>query len=169
MSEVKEPKKKKKLAPLICRILGTLMLASVIAIMAVLAVPQFMGYETYNIISGSMAPSIPVGSLIIVEPMEPADLEKGDVIAFRTEGSVIAHRVTSNNVIEGTLNTKGDANEEEDLTPIHYANVIGKVIRSFDNLGDVMSYLTRPAGKAYLMMVIACGVMFHMLAGRLAE
>ena len=111
-------KKKNNMPSLICSLLGTLLLIGVIAVLGVLAVPQFLGYETYDIISGSMAPSIPVGSLIFVQPAEGVDIEEGDVIAFRSEGSVVAHRVTANNVIEGTLNTKGDANSEEDFTAV---------------------------------------------------
>ena len=160
-------KKKRNTPSLLCSCLGTLLLVGVIAVLGILAVPQFLGYETYDIISGSMAPAIPVGSLIFVEPAEGVDIVEGDVIAFRTEGSVIAHRVTENNIIEGTLTTKGDANAEEDFTAVPYSHLIGKVVKSVKNLGAVMAYLTKPIGKAYLFMVIACGVMFHILAGRL--
>ena len=160
-------KKKLNIPSLICNCLGTLLLIGVIAVLGILAVPQFLGYETYEIVSGSMAPSIPVGSLIFVQPAEGVDIEEGDVIAFLSEGNVIAHRVTANNVIEGTLNTKGDANAEEDFIAVPYSHLIGKVVKSVRNLGGFMAYLTKPIGKVYLLMVIACGVMFHILAGRL--
>ena len=77
--------------------------------------------------------------------------------------------MTANRVIEGELSTKGDANEEEDINPVPYSNLVGRVERSIPRLGTLMSYLTTLLGKAYLLLVISCGVMFNMLASRLRK
>ena len=49
-----------KIAPALCNILGILILASVILTCVPIVVPRMIGYDVYNIISGSMEPSIPV-------------------------------------------------------------------------------------------------------------
>lgn len=85
-----------KIAPALCNILGILILASVILTCVPIVVPRMIGYDVYNIISGSMEPSIPVGSLIYVEAAVPADIQEGEVIAYHGRGSTIAHRVVQN-------------------------------------------------------------------------
>lgn len=41
-----------------------------------------MGLQSYAIVSGSMEPSFPVGSLVYAEPIEPEALAVGDVAVF---------------------------------------------------------------------------------------
>lgn len=45
-------------------------------------VPRVMGMQSYAIISGSMEPAYPTGSLVYAEPAEGAALQAGDVAAF---------------------------------------------------------------------------------------
>ena len=52
------------LIPALCNIVGTFILLSVIITCLPAAVPRLLGYEVYNVVSGSMQPEIPVGSLI---------------------------------------------------------------------------------------------------------
>ena len=54
------------LIPALCNIAGTLILLSVIASCLPVTVPRFMGYEIYNVVSGSMEPAIPTGSLVYI-------------------------------------------------------------------------------------------------------
>ncbi|MBR6408362.1 MAG: signal peptidase I [Clostridia bacterium] len=162
-------KKGGNIIPALCNIFGIAILVGVILLLIPITVPKFAGYEVYNVVSPSMEPSIPMGSLVIVKPTDGPELEIGDVAAFRGGESVIAHRVTANRVIEGELSTKGDANEEEDINPVPYSNLVGRVERSIPRLGTLMSYLTTLLGKAYLLLVISCGVMFNMLASRLRK
>ena len=61
----------KRFAAALCNILGILILAAVLGSSLLLTVPKIFGYEIYNVISGSMEPEIPVGSLILVAPSQP--------------------------------------------------------------------------------------------------
>lgn len=72
-----------KFLPALCSVSGTLILVSVIAVCVPITVPKLMGYEIYDIVSGSMEPEIPVGSVIYVKAAAPEDIQEGDVIAFR--------------------------------------------------------------------------------------
>lgn len=97
--------------------IGTGMIVIVIALCSLLVLPGLFGFQMYNVITGSMEPSIPVGSLIYVNVTEPEDIKEKDVIAFYSsleDGGIITHRVVANNVVSGTFNTKGDANDGED-------------------------------------------------------
>ncbi|MCI9338390.1 MAG: signal peptidase I [Lachnospiraceae bacterium] len=119
-----------------------------------MTIPRLMGYEVYVVVSGSMEPAIPVGSALYVEPAEPEDVEAGDVIAFFERGAVITHRVVENHVVEGEFITKGDANEENDLAPVAYENLIGRMARAVPVLGSILAVCSGTKGKIYL----ACGV-----------
>lgn len=163
------PKKSlgRRILPALCSITGLVLLLSVIALLIPSVLPKFTDYEVYTVISGSMEPVIPVGSMVITEPTEPEYLEERDIIAYSSNGTVVIHRVKNNYPFEGKLVTKGDANEQEDIEPVIYANVLGKVIYHFRYLGDIEAYLTTTAGKIYALLVIACGIMFEILAAQL--
>ncbi|MDO4890624.1 MAG: class B sortase [Coriobacteriaceae bacterium] len=156
-----------KLAPALCNVFGVLLLAAVLALCAPVAVPQLFGYQVYNVVSGSMEPEIPVGSAIYVQPTEPAEISPGEVIAFQDSSGVIAHRVTTNRTSMGELVTKGDANEVEDFDPIPYESVIGVVANTVPMLGTFMAIIASTAGKIYLLLTAACGVMLNVLATRM--
>ncbi len=162
-------KKGRKVFPALCSVFGTLILLGVIAAFLPLTVPRLMGYEIYEVVSGSMEPEIPVGSVIYVKAAEPDMVETGDIIAFQKDGSVITHRVEENRYVEGEFVTKGDANREEDMEPVPYESLIGKVERHIPVLGIIMTLLTSNTGKLYAVLLAVCGVMFHMLAGILRD
>ena len=154
--------------PALCGILGTLILLAVIAVSALLTVPRILGYEMFEVISGSMEPEIPVGSIVYTKAVPPEEIEPGDVIAFsRGEEDVVTHRVVENYGFDGKFITKGDANEINDFEPIPYENLIGRVERHIPVIGRFMALLTGTVGKIYLLGLAACGVMFNILASRL--
>ncbi len=158
-----------KIIPTLCNVVGTLILFSVIATCLPAVLPRLLGYEVYNVVSGSMQPEIPIGSIIYVKPAEPDKVQEGDIIAFHSEESVITHRVMKNNVVEGKFTTKGDANAEEDMNDVPYGALIGEVTFHCPLLGEMLWIYTSTAGKAYAVCFAACGAMFNILAGRMRE
>lgn len=58
------------------------MLVALVLVCLPLTVPRLFGYHIYTVISGSMEPAIPTGSLVYIQEMEPEDVEADDVIAF---------------------------------------------------------------------------------------
>lgn len=167
MTVKKRTKRKNIFLQILCRILGTLLIIAVFAVLIPISVPRIMGGAVYNVVSPSMAPEIPVNSLIAVQPIDPVELKEEDIIAYYRDDVIITHRVTNNNTLEGKITTKGDANEEEDLFLVTYNQVIGKVTWHVPFLGGLAQVLTSTAGKIYLLAVLACGIMFHMIAGQL--
>ena len=81
----------------------------------------------------------------------------------------MTHRVVRNRTIEGDLVTKGDANAEEDMDPVPYDRVIGKVILTVPQAGDVLGYISSDVGKVYMLAFGACGLMFVILGGRMRK
>ena len=151
--------------PALCNIIGTLILVAVIATSIPLAIPRFLGYETYNVTSGSMEPALPVGSVIYVQYVEPETVKTDDIIAFFSGGSVVTHRVVNNNLFEGKFTTKGDANPMVDFSDVPYSDLVGVVKYHIPVLGNYLMVYSNPITKYYLLAIAFCGVMFNMLAG----
>ena len=57
----------------ICNILSTIVLVVLLAAAAVILVPMLLGYKEMAVLSGSMEPTIPVGSLVYVKPVEASE------------------------------------------------------------------------------------------------
>ena len=160
---------KAKVLPALCNILGVLLLVAVVGLCAPLTVPILQGYQTVGITSNSMAPAIPADSVIYVEDVDPSTVVVGDVIAYRQEGSVVAHRVTLNSSATQEFFTKADASKEEDLNPVPYGDVIGRVDGHVPFLAPFVPIYASLAGKVYLLLTAACGVMLNVLASRMRE
>ena len=160
---------KKRLLPAICRILGILIIIVVIVSAVLLTVPRLFGLSVYHVESGSMAPAIPAGSLIYVKKVEPETIISDDIITFVLEGSTITHRVVENHFVEGELVTMGDANEQEDIYLVPYANVVGKVSSHIPELGKLLVVYSTGLGKFYVLLAAACGVLLFVLGGMLKK
>ena len=92
-----------------------------------MVLPTLLGYERYVIVSGSMVPTIPVGSVVYDEVAPVDDIEVGDIITFVPPPEYdiddpVTHRVVEvgvageNSSHPGVrlFRTKGDANEDAD-------------------------------------------------------
>ena len=164
--------KARKTASVACSITGTVLLVLVILLCIPAVLPRMMGYEVYTVVSGSMEPEIPVGSLICIEGAEPTEIAEGEVIAFYSSvdaGAVITHRIVENRVISGEFITKGDANEKEDMLPVPYGNVIGRAVFTMPKAGDLLERLTTSAGRTVAVCLIFAGLLLNVLGGYLGK
>ena len=90
----------------ICSILSTVLMV----LMAALLVPYLFGYRPMAVLSASMEPAYPTGSVVFVKKVEPAEIEIGDPITFHREGLAepITHRVIAIDTDARIFTTKGD-------------------------------------------------------------
>jgi len=145
----------------------TTILVICIAVLAVLlAGPRLMGMQVLTVLSGSMEPVYHVGSLIYVKDVDPFTLKEGDVITYMlSEDTLSTHRIVGvvpdeedTSVIR--FRTKGDANDAEDATLVHYKNVVGTPVFTIPYLGYIANYIQHPPGT---YMAIAAGAVFLIL------
>ena len=163
---------KKSPVPAICSVLGTAILIFVILLCIPFTIPKIMGGQIYTVISGSMEPEIPVGSLVYVEGIAPEDVQVEDIIAFyggRDANAIITHRVVENRIIMGEFITKGDANQTNDMNPVGYENLIGRVEWSVPQVGMAAQLLTGAQGKIAAGSLIGLAVVLHILASVLEK
>lgn len=130
----------------ICNILSTIILVVLLALAAVLIVPVILGYTELAVLTGSMQPTIPVGSLIYVKEVEPSTLQVGDVVTYQLEGdTMVTHRVVEVNPDEGYLVTQGDANEDPD-GQIPFDRIVGKMDFHLPYLGYISMNIRTKTG-----------------------
>lgn len=168
MQRRKGQRKKKRTAS-ICNRTGNILLVIVILLCIPLTLPRIFGLTVYTVVSGSMEPAIPVGSLVYVKEVEAAEIQEGEIIAFYSasdSGAVITHRVVKNQIVSGKFITKGDANETEDAMPIDYNLLVGKVVLRVPVLGKILSILVTPIGKIGAACAVMLGVVLHIIAGK---
>lgn len=156
-----------RLLPALCGSLGTGVILLVILLLLPLAVPRLMGYQVYNVVSGSMAPEIPQGSMVLVKPAASREIRAGDVIAFGREGVVTTHRVVEVHGDTLEYTTKGDANPDVDFAPVPFASLIGRVEHHVPMLGALIAPLVSSGGKLRLAAALAGGVLLRLAGSRL--
>lgn len=154
-----------KILKISIKILNTIIITITVLLAILILGSKLLGYQMFTVLSGSMEPEYPVGSLIIVKDIEPSELEVGDVITFKLGSSTTAtHRIIeilhddNQNSLE--FRTKGDANDIEDSDPVEESRIIGKPVLTIPEAGARASKLQSPEGKKKTIAVFAALILF---------
>lgn len=123
-------------------------LASAAAILLAVIIPRIFGGTPYTILTGSMAPAIQPGALVVVRPVDPSTLSVGDVVTVQLESgesTMVTHRIAEIQYrADGQMQfvTKGDANEIVDAEPRMPVQIRGELWYQVPYLGYVSNALT---------------------------
>ena len=135
--EVKENKIMRGVSAVVTCLLILSVMLCIYAVFQLLSDGQvdICGFKMFRVVTGSMEPTMSVGSLLVSKKVDITSVAVGDIVCFRTYnsqiyGSVVTHRVVD--IIEDSqgilLQTKGDANPIADSYYVSQENMIGKVI-----------------------------------------
>lgn len=149
-------------------------IASWLALFIVLAlitimilVPRLTGSTAYTVLTGSMRPHYPPGTLIVVKPVEPSEVRIGDVLSYQLESGepeIITHRVVGmGSSIDGEQRfaLRGDANNTND-EPVIAPQIRGVLWYSVPYVGYINSALTGEQ-RVWLVRVAAGGLLTYAL------
>jgi len=145
--------------------LGQVVAWFVIAAMAVLLavcviIPRAGGATPYSILTSSMEPDFPPGSLVVVKPTDTRTINVGDVITYQLKSgnaTVVTHRVVA---ITATPNgdlrfhTQGDANNVPDPKLVLPEQIKGKLWYSAPQLGRITNLIDNAERHAISVVVI---------------
>ena len=111
-----------------------------LVVMSVL--PRITPYDVLVVRGGSMEPTIPLGSVVIVDRADRAP-RVGAVATFTDPGGeLVTHRIVA---LDGAnITTKGDANQVPDITVRARSEVVGTVVIGVPFLGFVLYALRQP-------------------------
>ena len=116
----------------------------------------------YVIVSGSMEPELPVGSVCLVD-CQNKEPEAGDIISYKAQDTIITHRVIEE-TDDGYI-TKGDSNSVADPGIVKPKQIFGTVICSIPQVGYAVMFMRTLKG----IVLIAIGTVCFGLIGRLLE
>lgn len=139
--------------------------------------PLIGGHKPLIVLSGSMEPTLKVGSVVVIGHVNPARINEGDIITFNSpvdlsqpqpqEQTLITHRV--NRVIDSngvrSFETKGDANNDVDARRVSEADVVGRAGIDVPYLGYASHYLRGKTALLFLIAIAAVVIVFE--AGRI--
>lgn len=129
----------------------------VVGVLLVLFLVPQTGYKAYVVQTGSMAPAISQGSLVIDHHVNPRTIKAGEVITYinpQNTRQTITHRVVKSEARPGltALVTKGDANQAPDRE-ILGGSVVGRVVLHIPYLGSATNWLHTLPGLFLLVLL----------------
>ena len=98
---------------------------------------NYFGYTFFEVISGSMSPTINVYDLVIVKVTN--QVKNDDIITFNNDGVFVTHRVVDY-INDNDILTKGDANNVADKS-IRKEDVLGRVVKVIPKFGMLRAVL----------------------------
>ncbi|WP_431817544.1 signal peptidase I [Gordonia jacobaea] len=123
---------------------------------AVVVVPRLAGATPYTIMTSSMRPHMPPGTLVMARTADPAQVHTGDVITYQLrsgQADVVTHRVVGvgqDGRGERLFTTRGDNNPTTDPAPVRAVQVRGKVWYSVPYIGYLNQVIT---GRQHVVAV----------------
>ena len=119
---------------------------------------NIFGYSFFEVITGSMSPTIEVQDLVLVK-IGQEDINVDDIITYIKDDAVITHRVIT---IDGdTFVCKGDNNNTTD-SAIKRDIIIGKVVKIIPGVGTFKETLFTPSVlMPFLVTFVLFGIYFN--------
>lgn len=135
-----------------------------IALAAAAIAPYLRTHHVLTITSGSMAPTIPTGSLVAIASQPSRPYTIGDIIAFRTPHGITTHRIIKDqDPGPGKFRTRGDANATADPHPVEASQIIGPVSVSLPYLGYGVAALKTRLGFSLIVLLPSTVIVMHEL------
>lgn len=134
--------KKKSALKFIGNIIFILLVISLLSILVSIIVmknsgqtPKLFGYQLLVVETGSMTPTLPVGTVILVkEPKDPAAIKVGTIASFERDGNTVTHRIVEVEKVNNSVmyRTKGDNPQNSiDIKPVLPKDIKGVFVLKF--------------------------------------
>lgn len=137
-----------------------LFLAIAVVILLLLGGVRLFGVTPFVVMSGSMIPVYPVGSVVYVEDVNPEELQEGDDITFRLDDDIVAtHRINEVYIDEREVQTYGvnnfdsEGNHINDARNVDFDHIIGRVKFSIPIVGFVYMFIQTVQGKVAIVII----------------
>lgn len=159
-----KPAEKTLLQYLGAAVSGVLLVIVVALAVILIVVPKMSGGAALTVLTQSMEPDFPPGTLIVIRPTPVADIRIGQVLTYQIESgkpAVISHRVITRTIASDgstTFITKGDNNDVADPLPVREAQIKGTLWYAVPWLGWVNNAVN--AGGRAVFVPIVVGALF---------
>lgn len=153
------------------RLIGVVLSAALLLFVAVVAVlvivlPVSTGSTPYTVLTSSMEPDFPPGSLVVIRPTDADAVKVGDIVTYQLKSGqpeVVTHRVIQ--VVqtpgeETTFITQGDNNDVADSEPVRPVQIKGTLWYSVPLIGWVNNVVNGDA-RAIVIPIVAVGLFVY--------
>jgi signal peptidase len=150
------------------RVTTALFSGAVVTALAAYAALLVAGYRPVAVYSGSMVPTLRIGSVAVDRPVAASSVRVGDVITFSdpyVPDRLVTHRVIRIFHTKRGLafRTKGDANDARDPWTVRLPDRVGRVAFSIPYAGYALWYLHTREVRTGLIFVAALLLLTTML------
>ena len=158
----------RKIVKIVTNLFYILFIASLVVFGAAVALSVFGKEGTYQLFvveSGSMKPSVDIGSVLLVQPASQVKkivspvptpvFNKGDVVTYLSGDNPVTHRVVEVGKADRqfTYQTKGDANRTPDQGKVAENQILGKAIIMVPYIGHAVNFAKTQMGYIFLIVV----------------
>ena len=149
-----------RVAALLAQLTGAALAAFAFAFLLASAVPLAVGDRTFVVRSGSMAPAVDTGDIVVVEAIVPTAARIGDIVTFDDDGKFTQHRARAirRNGDNLEFTTQGDANTGREHWQVAADGRIGRVTYRLPKLGFVVVRMQTTVGRFALIILPALGL-----------
>lgn len=144
------------------QVIAWFFIAAVVAmLLAAVLIPRMGGGTPYAILTGSMRPDLPIGTLVVMKPVDATDIGVGNVVTYQLksgEPTVVTHRVVAVGFdSDGTriFTTQGDANNSPDAKKVIPAQIKGKFWYQVPYLGRVNILINKAQHHAITVLIVS--------------
>jgi signal peptidase I len=132
-----------------------------------IALPRLTGSVPLTVLSASMEPALPPGTMLVVRPLARDQMSRiriGDVISYQPnplDPTLVTHRVVGITSLQDgsfVFTTRGDANAEAD-PPVRSLQVRARLWYAIPGLGWVTNVVNAQGNRAWIIPT-AAGLLF---------
>ena len=136
------------------------LVAATLFVAALTVGPRLLPYRTYAITGGSMEPTLPLGSEVVLRPVRAQQLRVGDIITFDRpdgRGGLVTHRIVRIERDSGHrfFVTQGDANGVPDDWRVSGAGKGWRYSFGLPYVGFAVEALRLPLTRLVVLALIA--------------
>lgn len=130
-----------------------------VALAAILSAAPLAGYSTLTVLTGSMEPVLPVGSVVLGKTISPDEARLGDVVTFvdpENRGRLLTHRVRRKTVRAKRVDmvTLGDRNDVPERWSVPRDGTIARATYRVPLLGHAREWVSGPGARVVLLAVV---------------
>jgi len=143
------------------RSLVTAALVVAVGLLGAAALPRLAGFTPMLILSGSMGPAAPVGSVVLGRDVDARLVRVGDILLLPRPGATpVLHRVTEVGRTEGrvVVRTRGDANEFADPEPTVLPARVVSAVYVVPRIGYLLRLVATPVGWVGFVLLPAAAL-----------
>jgi signal peptidase I len=138
------------------------------ALVCLALLSTFLGYRPMVVRSGSMAPTLQIGDVVVADWERADRVQTGEIVTFPYEvdgTDLVTHRVQTVDLGRDTVRimTKGDANSTPEQWSVPRGTLLGRVVLTIPKVGTTLVVLGDSATRQLLLGVSAAVALIGIL------